>query len=135
MRAFRVCAVAGTDLDKHCGWAAEDTEPNVPLKLMSATFRQGADILKKYSCDGDNLTPFARSASAKARAALSLWAMIPTDFPKYSTTGPLSMFADGRGPREAHGAEGLTDRFHRATLGLTMPAPAHRTATIAIAFG
>ena len=45
----------------------------MPLRLTSTAFRQGGDIPKKYTCDGDNVSPpFAWSGVPEGTRSLLL---------------------------------------------------------------
>ena len=88
----------------------------MPLRLTSAAFRQGGDIPKKYTCDGDNVSPpFAWSGAPEGTRSFLLICDDP-DAPAetFHHWAAFDIPPDWRGLREGHGAESLTNGFRQA---------------------
>ena len=93
------------------------------LRLISTAFQEGGDIPKKYTCDGDNISPpFAWFDPLEGTRSF----LLVCDDPN-SPAGIFHHWAafdippDWRGLREGHGAETLTDGFHQAINDLGKP--------------
>jgi Raf kinase inhibitor-like YbhB/YbcL family protein len=91
-------------------------EAVMPLRLTSAALRQGADIPKKYTCDGDNISPpFAWSGVPEGTRSFLLVCDDP-DAPSgvFHHWAAFDIPPHWRGLREGHGAESLTNGFRQA---------------------
>ena len=88
----------------------------MPLRLTSAAFRQGADIPRKYTCDGDNISPpFAWSGVPQRTRSFLLLCDdpdAPSDILRHWAAFDIP--SDWRELKEGHGAESLTDGFRQA---------------------
>jgi hypothetical protein len=88
----------------------------MPLMLTSAAFRQGADIPRKYTCDGANTSPpFAWSGVPEGTRSLLLVCSDP-DAPSgtFHHWAAYDIPPDWRSLKEGHGAESLANRFRQA---------------------
>ena len=88
----------------------------MPLRLTSTAFRQGGDIPKKYTCDGDNVSPpFAWSGAPEGTRSFLLICDDP-DAPAeiFHHWAAFDIPPDWRGLKEGHGAESLTNGFRQA---------------------
>lgn len=88
----------------------------MPLRLMSAAFQQGADIPRKYTCDGDNVSPpFAWSGAPRGTRSF-LFVCDDPDAPSeiFHHWAAFDIPQHWRGLSEGHGAESLADGFRQA---------------------
>jgi hypothetical protein len=88
----------------------------MPLTLASPAFRQGGDIPRKYTCDGENVSPpFAWSGVPEGTRSFLLVCDDP-DAPSgvFRHWAAYDIPADWRGLKEGHGPESLADGFRQA---------------------
>lgn len=95
----------------------------MPLRLTSAAFRQGDNIPKKYTCDGDNISPpFAWSGVPEGTRSFLLVCDDP-DAPSviFHHWAAFDIPPHWRGLKEGHGAESVTNGFRQATNDFGKP--------------
>jgi Raf kinase inhibitor-like YbhB/YbcL family protein len=91
-------------------------ESHMPLNMTSSAFRQAGDIPKKYTCDGDNVSPpLAWSGVPEGTRSFLLNCDDP-DAPSglFRHWAAFDIPADWRGLEEGHGAETLANNFRQA---------------------
>lgn len=88
----------------------------MPLRLTSAAFRQGGEIPRKYTCDGDNVSPpFAWSGVPEGTRSFLLLCDDPDAPGKiFHHWAAYDIPATWRALNEGHGAETLADGFRQA---------------------
>jgi len=88
----------------------------MPLRLISATFREGGDIPKQFTCDGDNISPPLVWYDVPEGARSLLLLCDDPDAPAgiFHHWAAFDIPPDWRGLRAGHGAETLTNGFRQA---------------------
>ena len=104
----------------------------MPLAQMSTAFRQGGDIPKQYTCDGDNVSPpFAWSGVPEGTRSFLLICDDPDAPAKiFHHWAAFDIPPSWRGFKEGHGAESLANGFRQAINssgrpGYSGPCPPH----------
>ena len=102
---------------------------------LSTAFRQGSDIPKKYTCDGDNVSPPLAWSGAPESTRSFLLVCDDPDAPAeiFHHWAAFDIPPDWRGLKEGHGAESLgRTAFAKPSTISASPAtqaPVHRAAT------
>ncbi len=88
----------------------------MPLRLTSVAFRQGGDIPKKYTCDGDNVSPPLAWSSVPEGTRSFLLICDDPDAPAgiFHHWAAFDIPPHWRGLKEGHGAESLANGFRQA---------------------
>lgn len=88
----------------------------MPLTLTSPAFRQGVDIPKKYTCDGDNVSPPLAWSGVPQGTRSFLLVCDDPDAPSgvFHHWAAYDIAADWRMLEEGHGPESLADGFRQA---------------------
>jgi len=89
----------------------------MPLSLISAAFPQGGNVPKKYTCDGDNVSPPFAWANVPDGTRSFLFVCGDPDAPAeiiFHHWAAFDIPPHWRGLKEGHGAESLTNGFRQA---------------------
>ena len=95
----------------------------MPLTLTSRAFQQGGTIPKRYTCDGDNVSPpFAWSGVPEGTQSFLLVCDDPSaPSGTFHHWAAYDIPARWRGLAEGHGPESLADGFKQAINDLQKP--------------
>lgn len=95
----------------------------MPLRLVSSAFQQGGNIPRKYTCDGDNVSPpFAWSGIPEGTQSLLLVCDDP-DAPSgiFHHWAAFDIPPNWEGLKEGHGAGRLPNGFRQAINDFRRP--------------
>jgi len=95
----------------------------MPLTLTSPAFRQGVDIPKKYTCDGDNISPAFGCSGVPEGTRSFLLVCDDPDAPSgvFHHWAAYQIPAEWRILEEGHGAESLANAFRQAINNFGKP--------------
>jgi Raf kinase inhibitor-like YbhB/YbcL family protein len=88
----------------------------MPLNMTSGAFRQGGNIPKKYTCDGDNVSPPLAWSGVPEGTRSFLLVCDDPDAPSglFRHWAAFDIPGEWRGLEEGHGAETLANDFRQA---------------------
>lgn len=93
------------------------------MRLTSPAFKQGAEIPKKYTCDGENISPPLHWSGVPAEAASLLLVCDDPDAPGgvFHHWAAYNIPAYWRGLKEGFGPESIEPGFHQAINDFRKP--------------